>query len=184
MENDLNKQDNAFQGSSSIDEPGFVCIGKIHRSHGIQGEVVFNPMTDFPERIRKGKMVFLGQDHLPVVIESVRQKPPFLLVRFENYHDEVEAEALRNTLVFVRIQDLPDLPAGEYYFHQLIGLEAVAPDDSHIGILKEIIETGANDVYIIRHDDGQEDLVPAISDFVREVLLAEKKIVIILPEWL
>ncbi len=184
MEKDVNKQDNAFQGSSSNGEPGFVCIGKIHRSHGILGDVVFNPMTDFPERIRGGKEVFLGQDHLPAVIQSVRQKPPFLLVRFENYHNEVEAESLRNKLVFVRVQDLPDLSAGEYYFHQLIGLEAVTPDYSHIGILKEILETGANDVYIILRDNGQEELVPAIPDFIREVLLAEKKIIINMPEWL
>ena len=100
------------------------------------------------------------------------------------FHNETEAAGLRNTLVFVRTADLPALPAGEYYFHQLIGLEAVDETLCHIGILKEILETGANDVYVILRDDGAEELIPAIPQYVREIRLFEKKIILRLPEWL
>ena len=66
-------------GSLESSGPEFICIGKIHRAHGIQGDVILDPMTDFPERIRRGKAVYAGEVHRPLTIASVRTKPPFLL---------------------------------------------------------------------------------------------------------
>ena len=83
----------------------------------------------------------------------------------------------------MKTEDLPELPEGEYYFHQLIGLEAVRPDGSHAGVLSEILETGANDVYVIRKDDGTEELVPDVPQFIREINITENRIVIDFPEW-
>lgn len=184
IECDVNKQDDNSEGSSVKDEPCFVCIGKIHRTHGVQGEVVFLPMTDFPERIRRGKKVLIGEEHIPAVVKSVREKPPFLLIRFDQYSDETQIEWAKNKFVYVSIHDLPNLPDGEYYFHQLIGLDVVSPENNHIGILREILETGANDVYVIQCENGKEELVPAIPQFVQEILIEEKKIVIKMPEWI
>lgn len=184
MNKEFPNVEKADQGSPDTGEPGFVCIGKIHRTHGIEGTVVLNPMTDFPERIRSGKKVFAGLDHRPLTIVSVGQKPPYLLVRFAEFTNETEAAELRNTFLFVPIADLPPLPHGEYYFHQLIGLEAVNEAQEHVGTLKEILETGANDVYVILRDEGTEELVPAIPQYIKEVRLSEKKIILNLPEWL
>lgn len=184
LECDLNKQDVDIKGSSMPDEPHFVCIGKIHRSHGIQGEVVFLPLTDFPERIRRGKRVYISEEHIPAVIQSVRKKPPFLLIHFDLFSDERQTEWTKNKFVYVSVQDLPELPAGEYYFHQLIGLDVVSPDQVHVGILREILETGANDVYVIQRDNGKEELIPAIPQFVKKILIDEKKIIIEMPEWI
>ena len=170
-------------GSLQISGPEFICIGKIHRAHGIRGDVVLNPMTDFPERIRRGKVIYAGEEHIPLTVSRVREKPPYLLVGFKEIQDETAASNFRNHFVYVRTDDLPELPEGEYYFHQLIGLEAVTPDGSHVGVLSEILETGANDVYVIKKDDGAEELVPDVPQFIREIRVADHRIVIDFPEW-
>ena len=171
------------QGSLKVGEPEFICIGKIHKSHGIKGDVVLDPMTDFPERIRRGKTVYAGENHQLLTIARVRQKPPFLLVGFREITDETQASEFRNTLLFVKTSDLPELPEGEYYFHQLIGLEAVNEAGDHVGTLYEILETGANDVYVIRKDDGTEELVPDIPQYIQQIDVKNHFIKISFPEW-
>lgn len=172
------------QGSLQTSEPEFICIGKIHRAHGIRGDVVLDPMTDFPERIRRGKVVYAGDDHTPLTVLRVREKAPYLLVGFKEVEDETAASVFRNTYVYVKTADLPKLPDGEYYFHQLIGLEAVNTDGKHVGVLSEILETGANDVYVIRKDDGSEELVPDVPQFIRLIDVPNHRIRIDFPDWI
>lgn len=172
------------QGSLQNSEPVFICIGKIHRPHGISGDVILDPMTDFPERIRRGKVVYAGDRHQQLTVTRVRQKAPYLLVGFKELADETQAAEFRNQFLYVKASDLPKLPEGEYYFHELIGLEAVNMRDEHVGILSEILETGANDVYVIKKDDGTEELVPDVPQFIRQIDIAAQKIKIDFPEWL
>ena len=172
------------QGSLQAGEPEFICIGKLHRTHGINGDMVLDPMTDFPERIRRGRVVYLGNDHIPLTIARVREKLPYLLVGFKELSDETQAAAYRNTFVYVKTSDLPELPEGEYYFHQLIGLEALDPEGKHIGVLAEILETGANDVYVIRKDDGSEELVPDVPQYILQIDVPNHSIKINFPEWI
>ncbi len=182
MLNSRRKQNMIKSGSSQNGEPEFVCVGKIHRPHGIEGAVVFNPTTDFPERIRRGKVLFVGDAKTPLTVRNVRQKPPYLLISFDDINDESEAGRYRNQFVFVPVSSLPPLPPGEYYFHQLIGLEAVDESGSHLGFLSEIIETGANDVYLIKLDDETEKLVADIPENILKIDVNDHKIVLKLPE--
>ncbi len=160
------------QGSSNIDEPEFICIGKIHRSHGINGAVIMDPM------------VFVGTSRAPMVIKSARSMPPFFLVQFVEIDSPEKASELRNQFVFVKRIDLPKLPKGRYYFHQLIGLEVFEINGTRIGKVKEILETGANDVYVIEKEDQTEVLAAGIPEVIREINLEEKKMVVNLPEWI
>ncbi|MBQ6508596.1 MAG: 16S rRNA processing protein RimM [Flexilinea sp.] len=175
---------NNNQGSLENSEPVFICIGKLPRAHGINGDVILDPMTDFPERIRRGRSVYVGEDHQQLTVDRVRSKPPYLLVGFKEIPDETAASEFRNQYVYVKASDLPKLPEGEYYFHELIGLEAVNMKDEHVGTLAEILETGANDVYVIRLDDGTEELVPDIPQFIRNIDVPGHRIQIDFPEWI
>lgn len=143
-----------------------------------------DPMTDFPERIRSGKTLYAGENHEKLTVARVRQKPPYLLVGFKEMTDEVQAAVLRNVFVYVRSDELPPLPEGEYYFHQLIGLEALDKDGNHVGVLYDIMETGANDVYIVRKDDGQEELIPDVPQFILGIDMDHRQIRIDFPEWI
>lgn len=169
-------------GSSKNGEPEFVCVGKIHRSHGIEGAVVFNPMTDFPERIRRGKTLWVGEEKRPLTVRLVRQKPPYLLVTFREIFNETEASDLRNTYAFVRVDELPPLAPGEYYFHQLLGLTVLNELGEAVGKLDDILETGANDVYVVRTEDGSEKLVAAIPENILTVTIENRTITIRFPE--
>jgi len=98
------------------------------------------------------------------------------LVTFDGYQSPESVGVFRNTMVYVRVIDLPPLPDGEYYHHQLLDLQVFREDGEYLGILAEILVTGANDVYVIETDDGTEILLPAINDVIREIDLERGQI--------
>jgi 16S rRNA processing protein RimM len=149
-------------GSSNIDEPVYLTIGQLGRAHGVNGEILIRLTTDFPERIQKGKNVFLGDDHAQYRIENVRQRPKGLILKFANIDTIEDVEKLSKKEVFVTSDSLPELPEGEYYHHQMLGIRAVTEDGQDLGVLTEILETGANDVYVITDENGKEELIPAL----------------------
>ena len=155
-------------GSSAQNEPAYVLIGKLQKSHGIKGEIAMRVVTQFPERIHTGKIVFLGDDHQEFVIRSVRWKNELMLIGFVGFDNPEDASKLTNLEVFSPTHKLPKLPKGKYYHHQLIGLK-VWQDDEFLGELGEILETGANDVYVIQAEGVQELLIPAIPDVIKKI---------------
>ncbi len=174
-------------GSPDTGEPLFLVVGKIHRPHGVKGDVIMEVITDFPERLHAGVVVYVGDQHTPLKIHSRRKIGVSLLLNFAEYVDPEGAAELNNTLVFVRADDRPPLPDGEYYQHQLIGLKVISDEDQEIGTLVQILETGANDVYIVRPETGPEVLLPAISDVIKKVELDSGRILVhllpgLLPE--
>jgi 16S rRNA processing protein RimM len=170
-------------GSPLPGEPVFIAVGFLRRAHGIRGEIVMDVLTDFPERLRPQRMVYAGEEHRPVRIQSVRWHNQVMLVKIRGYDTPEAAAALRNTTLYVRVEELPPLPEGEYYHHQLIGLRVMGEDGSEIGVLAEIVTTGANDVYGIRKTDGGELLIPAIEDVVLNVDLERGEMTVRLQEW-
>jgi 16S rRNA processing protein RimM len=87
----------------------------------------------------------------------------------EPYNDPESAGELRNQMVYVRADDRPPLPEGEYYHHQLLGLDVVSEQGEYLGHLTQILGTGANDVYVIRPESGPELLLPAIESVVLDI---------------
>lgn len=174
--------------AESQPQQGYVAIGRIVGPHGIRGEVKVEPMTDFPERFRKGAQVFLGQatDAEEVVrteIAAARPHQGRWLVQFANVTDRNVAEALRGQYVLISEADLMPLGEHENYVHDLIGLEVVTTDASVLGRVVEILFTQANDVYVVRGEAG-EILIPATREVVLNVDLARKHMVVVLPEGL
>lgn len=139
--------------------------------------------TDFPERIKRGKLIYLGGIHSPRMISGARPFHNNILITLEGIHNREEAAELTNLEVFVRTEDLPALSEGQYYHHQLIGLKAVLENGTEIGTVTEIMETGANDVYVVTDDAGKEMLLPAIDAVIIRVDLPKKQMVVNPPEW-
>lgn len=170
-------------GSGALEEPVFVLIGRLQRVHGIDGEIAMRVFTDFPQRIRHGKQVFIGEAHRQMIIESVRPKAELLLLTFKGITTREAAEELTNLEVFVETRNLPKLPEGKYYHHQIMGLQ-VYEGEELLGQISEIIETGANDVFVIRQTSGGELLIPNIPEVVLAVELEEKRMLVHLLEGL
>lgn len=170
-------------GSPETGGPVFIAIGFLRRPHGIGGELLMDLMTDFPERMRKGRAVYLGDQHEQAFIESTRGHTSGFLVRLRGV-DSVEAAGnYRNTMVYVRADELPPLPKGEYYHHELVGMRVFDHDEQDLGVLTEIMETGANDVYVIISENGDETLVPVIKGVILSVDLEKREMRIHPPEW-
>ncbi len=178
----INRQSNKT-GSPAPGEPDFVIVGQLRKPHGVKGEILMETLTDFPQRLRAGKTVYLGENHEPIEIKTRRAVAKGLLLSFDGYDDCDKVAVLTNKGVFVRTDSLPPLPEGEYYHHQLIGLSVVDEAGVNLGQVVEIIETGANDVYVVRSAEGKEILLPVIPEVILRIDLAAASMQVRLPEW-
>ncbi len=170
-------------GSPKPGEPEYVLIGRLQRAHGVGGEIVLGLATDFPERIKPGKQIFLGNRHTPIRITGTRPFHDNLLITLEGIRNREDAAVLTNLEVFVQVKDLPALENGLYYHHQLIGLTVKDEGGTTLGTIREILETGANDVYVVISPDGEEILLPAVDPVIQNVDIENKSIVVRPPEW-
>ncbi|MBE0409215.1 MAG: 16S rRNA processing protein RimM [Anaerolineales bacterium] len=156
-------------GSPGIGEPVFLAVGLLRRPHGVHGEILMEVLTDFPERLEPGIRLFISPDHHPVHLKSVRQHSKGLLVSLVEYQTQEMAGELRNRLLMVRVDDRPPLPEGEFYHHQILGLEVYAHSGKLLGVVSEILETGANDVYVITKESRQDLLLPVTDEVILDV---------------
>ncbi len=146
--------------------------------------MVMDLLTHFPERLIPGRQLYIGESHQPVRIRSVRPTLQAVLIAFEGYEDRDQVAAFRNQYLYVRADELPPLPEGEYYHHQLLGLRVFDLQGNLLGVLSEILETGANDVYVVRDEGGSEILLPVIEGVILEVDLGARRLIVNPPEWL
>jgi len=149
-------------------EPVYLVVGFLRRAHGVRGEIMMDLHTDFPERFQSGRKLFVGEEHKPVTLSNARPHAKGMLVKFKGVETPEDAGQLRNQWVYVRSTDVPNLPEGKLYQHELFGFEVVDEHGNGLGELVEIIETGANDVYVVRDESGKEILLPAIPSVVLE----------------
>ncbi len=148
-------------------EPVFVALGRLGRPHGLRGEMRMSVWSDAPEeRLQPGRRVFLGERRIPVVVRSVRWYQGLLLIAFEEYADRSAVEVFRNQQVFLPVDELPPLEEGEAYYYQIIGMRVVTEEGRALGVVEEILETGANDVFVVRAPDGGEILLPDIDEVI------------------
>ena len=163
-------------GSPTASGPAFLAVAKIRRPHGIHGEMVVEIYTDYPERLQPGKKVFIGTENKILTIATRRLHNEGLLLGFDGITTPEEAGRLRNQVISISSADAQELRDGEYYFHDLIGLNVTDDLGNSLGTLTAVVETGANDVYVVTDRAGDEILLPAIADVILEVDLDHKTI--------
>ncbi|MBR2779026.1 MAG: 16S rRNA processing protein RimM [Firmicutes bacterium] len=144
-----------------------IKVGKIIGAFGIRGEVKVYPYTDRPERFRELEQV--TADNEVLTIKSVRFQKNLVLLRFEGVDDRNAAEALRNRFLTIDRENLRELDEDEYFIFDLIGLEAVREDGTHIGRVTDVIQNTAQDLYEIETDEGRKYLVPAVYELVTDI---------------
>lgn len=154
---------------SPVGEPEYLVIGFLRRPFGVSGEILMDLHTDFPERFRTGRKIYVGDEHKPMTLASVRPHGENMLVRLRGVNTPEMAGQYRNTWIFIKTKDAPPLPEGQYYQYQLLGLKVVDEADHPLGTLTEILETGANDVYVVTDEAGKETLLPAIPSVILDV---------------
>ncbi len=150
-------------------EPLYLSVGFLRRPHGLQGEIIMDLHTDFPERMKSGRKLFIGEAHQPLTLTSVRPHQSGLLVKFKGVETPEAVGLHRNQWVYIKAKDAPPLAEGQVYQHELIGFRVLDENDNLLGELMEIIETGANDVYVIKDDSDKEILLPAIPSVILDL---------------
>lgn len=174
--------------NGSGDEP-LVTVGRIMREWGIKGEMLAMPLTFDPERFfrlhevaipPRGRGSEKGHPDGPAVwkkLKSVRLHGNLLLLALEGCESPEEARRYRGALLQIKRSESPHLPEGTYYHYQIIGLAVHRVDGTHLGKVVAILETGSNDVYVVR-GEGREYLIPALREAIKQIDLESKKMTV------
>lgn len=143
-------------------------VGVISSTHGIRGEVKVFPTTDDPNRYKKLKNVYLdtGRELLSLEIQGVKFFKQFVIVKFKGIDNINDIEMYKGKSLFVDRKDAVPLKKDEYYIADMVGIAVFTEDGEEFGVLKDVMETGANDVYIITSKEHGEVLVPAIKQCI------------------
>ena len=163
----------------------FLQVGVISSTHGIRGEVKVFPTTDDPARFKKLKIVLLdtGKELTELEVQSVKFFKQFVILKFKGIDNINDIEKYKGKSLLVPREDAVELEENEYYIADLIGMEVVT-DEGEFGILRDVMETGANEVYIIDSKEHGEVLIPAIRDCILDVDVENRRMKIRLMDGL
>ena len=146
-------------------------VGVITSTHGVRGEVKVFPTTDDARRFKRLKEVILdtGKEQITLEIEGVKFFKQFVILKFKGLDNINDVEKYRQKSLYVTRKNAVRLSKDEYFVADLMGLRVQNEEGEDIGVLREVMETGANDVYVIDLADGRELLLPAIKQCVLNV---------------
>jgi len=161
---------------------GHMAVGRVIGAHGLTGELRVELHTDFPERFAPGTFVLLGDELRSYKVEGSREHRGMILLVLTGVDNRTAAEELTGEWLFIPESAAMPLPEGEFWVHDIIGLAVVDESGQPIGRVTDVLQTGANDVYIIAPAEninrGKELLIPAIAEVVQQVNLAERTMTI------
>ncbi len=169
------------------DQPHFLLLGQVLRPHGVRGELKIRVLTDYPERMTELETVYVGADPQAAHprgyrVEQIRPQNEYRLLKLAGIDTRDEANRMREMFIMVALQDAVPLEEGEFYVYQLIGLKVRTETGQDLGTLTEVLETGANDVYIVDSPAYGEILIPALADTILKTDVEAGVLVVKLPE--
>jgi 16S rRNA processing protein RimM len=153
----------------------FYLIAEIERAVGKDGFVKVNPISDFPDRFFKLKKVYLDfwGDKKSFIVSGVRKHRESFLFKFRNFNSDRDSQVLTGRKIFVDDENVVKLSENRFFIHDLIGVNVFVKDDE-IGVITDVMQLPANDVLVVGKDDGTEQLIPFVLEFI-EKFQPEKK---------
>ncbi len=154
-----------------------IRVGKIINTHGHKGAVKVQSLTDYPERFEELQEIFMvdGEKKEKLTINSVKYQKSNLILEINEIEDMNQAEIYKGKYLFIDKKDARILPEGRYYIFQLVGLNVYENNDL-LGTITDIIQTGSNDVYIVKSENkGKDLLIPALKQVVKNIDLENKR---------
>lgn len=161
-------------------------VGVIANTHGIRGEVKVFPTTDEKERFKDLKKVILdmGKEQRVLEIQSVRFFKNLVILKFKGIDNINDIEMYKGKDLLVTREDAVPLEEGEYFIADLLDLDVYSDEDEKIGVLYDVMQTGANDVYVVKTEEGKEILLPAIDECILDIDLEESRMTVHIMEGL
>ena len=163
-----------------------LAVGRVVRPHGVRGELLLEVLTEFPLHLAETEVVYVGEAAVPHALRRVRMQrgQQQLIIHLADCLDRNAAEAYRGQLIQIKAEQAAPLPPGRYYHHQILGLDVVTEAGEPLGQVTEILETGANDVYVVKGPAGEELLLPALRSVILQVDLEARRMTVHLMEGL
>lgn len=161
-------------------------VGVIANTHGIRGEVKVFPTTDEKERFKDLKKVILdmGKEQKVLEIQSVRFFKNLVILKFKGIDNINDIEMYKGKDLLVTREDAVPLEEGEYFIADLLDLDVYSDEDEKIGVLHDVMQTSANDVYVVKTEEGKEILLPAIDECILDIDLEENRMTVHIMEGL
>jgi 16S rRNA processing protein RimM len=161
----------------------FIAIGKIIKTHGTNGYVKAISYSGVLERFLNLKTLYLEIDdeEKGMILEDIILQDRNVLLKFNNIDNREDAVKLVRKELKVLFEEKIKLPENNYFIHDLIGLKVFDIEGNYLGIIENVLQMGANDIYQVKHEDD-EILIPAVGEFIKNISLEEKKIVVKLIE--
>lgn len=155
-------------------------VGVITSTHGIKGEVKVFPTTDNVKRFKKNMEIILdtGKENIQLTVESVKFFKQFVILKFKGIDNINDIEKYKTKSLYVTRANAVRLRKDEYFIADLLGVDVWEDNGKKLGVLKDVIETGANDVYVITLEDGKELLIPAIKECILDVDVENRKMTV------
>lgn len=155
-------------------------VGVITQTHGVRGEVKVYPTTSDAKRFKKNMALILdtGKENIDLKVEGVKFFKQFVILKFEGYDSIESIEKYRKKSLYVTRENAVKLKKDEYFIADLMGCKVFDDEGNEIGELTEVMQTGANDVYVVKTSDDREVLFPAIKECVKEVNVEEGKVIV------
>ncbi len=155
-----------------------IAVGKVIRPHGIGGVVKVLSYSDDPTRLERVAQLYVGQnDSSPRGARVVGYQGRYILLKLEGSETREEANTLRGSDLRARVEDLPPLADGEYYVHDIVGLDVLLPGGEPVGTIVEVLSLPAGDVYVVETGEKRA-MIPAVREFVKSVDLEGRRMVV------
>ncbi len=164
----MDRPDSRGSGQHRVPGPCFLAVARVVKPWGVRGQIKLEVLTGFPDQLDRLKRVYLGPQATPHDVAHFGWHGGELLLQLADVRDRSAAELLRGQLVQIKRQDAVPLQPGEYYEHQIIGLNVITAEGEPLGRVVEVLVTGANDVYVVQGPRG-EILLPARVEVVRSI---------------
>lgn len=164
----------------------FIEIGQIVNTFGVKGELKINPFTDDITRFDDLDSIYVLNKNSKVEykIEQVKYHKNIVIIKLKNIDTIEQAEILKGCYININKKDAIKLEEDTYFISDLIGAKVYTDSDELLGVIDDIYNTGSNDIYVVKNENGKQTLIPAISDVVKKVDVSNKKIIVHIIEGL
>lgn len=173
-------------GERTIFMDNLLEIGKIVNTHGLRGDVKIVVWMDYPENFESIETAYAAVKggYKKLTVQGIKYQKNNLIVKFKELNDINEAEPLKNSVIYAEREELGELPEGTHYIVDLLGLDIVDEDGNHIGVLEDVFNTGANDIYDVKREGKKNLLLPVIDEVVKNIDIENGRIVVNVMEGL
>lgn len=155
----------------------YLRVGKIASTHGIRGAIKVFPTTDYPERFEELEYVYLEKNE-KLFISKVQYHKNMVILTFKEYDDINQVEKLKGKELFIDETQKRELPEDTFYIVDVIGIDVYTDNEVYLGKVKDIIQAGASEVYVIANEEGKEYMIPSVKEFIPIIDINNKRIVV------